>query len=90
MRTKQGNGHKVDLQKLLEDLRVVVKDGEQLLKASVTTVKDKALVGARTTDLAIRRSPYQTLGIAFGLGLIVGMIATGVFSGNVSEAEDEF
>lgn len=90
MRTKQGNGHKANLQQLVEDLKVVVKDSEELLKAGVTTVKDKAVAGARSTDIAIRKSPYQTIVIVFGLGLIIGMVATGLFSGSGSEEGDEF
>ena len=74
----------------MEDLKVVVEDGEQLLKAGVTTVKNKAVAGARTADLVIRKSPYQTVAIVFGLGLIIGMVATGLFSGRASEKEDEW
>jgi ElaB/YqjD/DUF883 family membrane-anchored ribosome-binding protein len=51
-------------------------------------MKEKALAGARTTDRAIRQSPYQTIGIVFGLGLVVGLLASGLFSGG-SEIEEE-
>jgi ElaB/YqjD/DUF883 family membrane-anchored ribosome-binding protein len=32
--------------------------------------------GARATDRMIRENPYQALGIAFGLGLLVGVVAS--------------
>ena len=79
MRTKTGNGHKVDLERLLEDLKTVVRDGEQLLKAGVSTVKERALMGARTTDQTVREHPYQTVGIVFGLGILAGLIAISLF-----------
>lgn len=38
-------------------------------------VRDKALDGARVTDQAVRDHPYQVLGIAFGVGALVGFLA---------------
>jgi ElaB/YqjD/DUF883 family membrane-anchored ribosome-binding protein len=88
MRQKTGNGHNVDLETFLEDIKTVVHDGQELLKAGAGGVKEKALAGARTTDRAIRQSPYQTIGIIFGVGLVIGLVASGLFSGG-SEAEEE-
>jgi ElaB/YqjD/DUF883 family membrane-anchored ribosome-binding protein len=88
MRQKTGNGHNVDLETFLDDIKTVVQDGQELLKASAGGMKEKALAGARTTDRAIRQSPYQTIGIVFGLGLVVGLLASGLFSGG-SEIEEE-
>jgi ElaB/YqjD/DUF883 family membrane-anchored ribosome-binding protein len=88
MRQKTGNGHNVDLETFLDDIKTVVQDGQELLKASAGDMKEKALAGARTTDRAIRQSPYQTIGIVFGLGLVVGLLASGLFSGG-SEIEEE-
>jgi len=88
MRNKTGNGHNVDLDTFLDDIKAVVRDGQELLKAGAGQVKEKAIAGARTTDQAIRKSPYQTLGIVFGVGLIVGLLAAGAFSSG-SEEENE-
>ena len=48
-------------------------------------VKEKAIAGARTTDRAIRKNPYQTLGIVLGVGVIVGLLASGIFGGSSEE-----
>ncbi len=37
-------------------------------------VQEKTMAGARATDRAIRDYPYASLGVAFGLGLIIGVI----------------
>jgi ElaB/YqjD/DUF883 family membrane-anchored ribosome-binding protein len=38
-------------------------------------VRDKAVAGAQAADEAVRAHPYQAIGIAFGLGAIVGYLA---------------
>ena len=37
-------------------------------------IKQQALAGVRATDRIIRQYPYQSLGIVFGLGIIVGAV----------------
>ena len=89
MRHKTGNGHNVNvsLDTFLDDIKTVVRDGQELLKAGAGEVKKKAIYGARTTDQAIRKNPYQTIGIFFGMGVIVGLLASGMLSGGSEEAE---
>lgn len=82
---KTGNGHNVDIETFLEDIKTVVRDGQELLKVGAGQVREKAAYGARETDRAIRRSPYQTLGIIFGVGLVVGLLASGILGGSVEE-----
>jgi ElaB/YqjD/DUF883 family membrane-anchored ribosome-binding protein len=79
MRTKSGNGHKVDLEQLMEDLKTVVRDGEELLKAGVSTVKAHAITSARSTDRVVREHPYQTVALVFGLGVMLGLLAFGLY-----------
>src|ERR1043165_5642199 len=87
--------------KLVDDLRVLISDGESMLKslagdmseqaksarvalnrqletARVTCqqLQDKTLQQARKADQAIRTHPYHSVGVAFGLGIAVGVIAT--------------
>ena len=82
---KSGNGHNVDLEQFLADIKTVVRDGEELLKAGVSEVKQRALTGAKTTGVAVREHPYKTLGTVFGLGVLVGLLAVGLFSGEEEE-----
>lgn len=91
MRTKTGNGHTVNIDRFLDDLRVMVKDGEELLKVGVSTAKERALAGAKSTDKAVRKHPYETIGIVFGLGVLIGLISSGAFGrsrGNRDYQED--
>ncbi len=88
-------------EKLVADLKRIVRDSEDLLSATTGTVgekaqevrerlsetvesarracsklEEKAVEGAKATDKVIRDHPYQSLGIAFGVGLLVGVLVT--------------
>jgi len=43
-------------------------------KSSFHTLESKALASMRATDRMIRDHPYQSLGIALGAGLLVGIL----------------
>ena len=45
-------------------------------KSTYQSLQEKALAGAKKTDTLIRENPYQSLGLAFGLGLLVGFLVT--------------
>ena len=89
------------MEKLLEDLKEVVRDGEDLLRAGADEIgaqgaaareklaaalemaketrrrlQERTVEGAKAADRYIRRNPYQTIGIAFGAGLLIGLFAT--------------
>ena len=36
--------------------------------------RDKAVKGAKATDAAVREHPYQAIGIAFGVGALLGYL----------------
>ncbi len=80
MEKKAGNGPNVDVDRFVEDLKAVVRDGQALLRAGVGTVKEQMQVGAETTGRLVRERPYYTLGMVFGAGVIVGLLASGMFS----------
>jgi ElaB/YqjD/DUF883 family membrane-anchored ribosome-binding protein len=86
-------------EQLLEDLREVVQDGEELLRAGANELNERGsmarerlsaaldraketgrklqkqtIAGAKATDRAIRSNPYQSIGIAFGVGVLLGAI----------------
>jgi ElaB/YqjD/DUF883 family membrane-anchored ribosome-binding protein len=82
MRTKAGNGTSVgsdvDADRLMEDIKTVVRDGQELLKARYDDVREKALARTRITDRKVRQNPYQSLGIVFAAGLLLGVLACGM------------
>ena len=48
------------------------------LTAALTNAKQKiqeqTTAGARATDRAIREHPYESIGIAFGIGVLIGVL----------------
>src|SRR5882762_194723 len=90
---------RVTRQKLMQDLKVVVRDAEELMKATASDLGEKArearvklaatleyakanckkleektIATAKAADRVIRDHPYQSLGIAFGAGLLIGVL----------------
>lgn len=92
-------------ERVLDDLRVLVRDAENLLKATAGEVGEKgkelrarlasalerakatcselqaqtlasARAAARRADVVIRHHPYESIGVAFGLGLLIGVLVT--------------
>ena len=37
-------------------------------------VREKAVEGAKAADTAVREHPYQAIGIAFGVGVLIGVL----------------
>ena len=86
-------------ERLVEDLRSLVRDAEELLKSGAEEVGGKAaelrarlqtsldkakdtcrkleghaLEGAKAADRVIRGHPYESIGIAFGVGVLLGVL----------------
>ncbi|HXZ53309.1 MAG TPA: DUF883 family protein [Burkholderiales bacterium] len=93
----------VTVDKLMDDLRVVVGDAEELLKATAGQANDKvaavraraqasvdqakvrmAALGdqvtlqsrqtAKVTDEYVHQNPWQSIGVAAGVGLVLGIL----------------
>jgi ElaB/YqjD/DUF883 family membrane-anchored ribosome-binding protein len=87
--------------KLVTDLKRVVRHSEDLLQTTSDTVgektheirkrlndaleetkdtcrklEDKTIEGAKAAHKTIREHPYQSIGLAFGIGLLVGALVT--------------
>jgi ElaB/YqjD/DUF883 family membrane-anchored ribosome-binding protein len=100
MQTKSAEEIEVSIDKLLQDLKAVIRDGEELLRAGARDLSERggaardrfaaalevakdtqrrlqsgALAGAKTADRLIRDNPYESFGIAFGLGMLMGLLA---------------
>ena len=45
------------------------------MKAMLQKAEEKAVERAKAADRIVRDHPYQTIGLAFGLGLLIGVLA---------------
>jgi ElaB/YqjD/DUF883 family membrane-anchored ribosome-binding protein len=100
METRSAEDIEASTEKLMHDLKAVIKDGEQLLKAGARELgergvaarerlgaalevakdtqrrlQERAISTAKATNLMIREHPYESLGIAFGIGVLLGVLA---------------
>ena len=70
---------KTDIRAKLEGAIEKTKEACERLTAALerswSRVQEKAAQSAKATDECIREHPYQAIGIAFGLGLLVGALA---------------
>jgi ElaB/YqjD/DUF883 family membrane-anchored ribosome-binding protein len=102
-RAREPNMEQVTTAKLMDDLRTVVRDTEDLIKATATQTGERAeearrraaaaLERARTrlqeaqasaaelgdeaikaTEHYVKENPWQALGIAAGVGLVLGVL----------------
>jgi ElaB/YqjD/DUF883 family membrane-anchored ribosome-binding protein len=76
---KTGNGQNIDVEQFLEDLKTVVRDGQELLKSGFTDVKERTLGGVETASEFAHESPYKAIGIGFAVGLLAGLGAAALF-----------
>jgi ElaB/YqjD/DUF883 family membrane-anchored ribosome-binding protein len=99
METRSTGEIEESTERLLQDLRAVVHDGEELLKAGANELsergtaardrlmaalevaketrrklEERAVASAKATDRIIRQHPYESIGVAFGVGLLVGVL----------------
>jgi len=99
METRSAEDIEESTERLLQDLRAVVRDGEELLKAGAQELGERGVVarerlaaalesakatgrkleeraraGARAADVLIRENPYPSVGLALGVGLVLGVL----------------
>ena len=48
----------------------------EVAKETQRRLQQKAMDGARAADTFIRNKPYQAIGIAFGVGILLGLVAS--------------
>lgn len=58
----------------LEDAKKRIGELEVSVVETAGVVRDKALEGAKKTDHLVRSHPYESIGIAFGVGLLIGVL----------------
>ncbi len=58
------------------EMRERLSEAMDSAKRTVQRLEEKAIEGAKTADRTIREHPYQSIGVAFGLGLLIGVLVT--------------
>jgi ElaB/YqjD/DUF883 family membrane-anchored ribosome-binding protein len=56
------------------ELRAKLDAAVEKAKAVCERLQEKTAAAAKTTDKAVREHPYQAVGIAFGLGMLIGVL----------------
>jgi len=95
----ENTSNEITTEKLQQDLKTLVRDAEDLLKAGAGELSDKgkearakltsaiesarqtcnrleerAVVSAHAADRCIRDHPYESIGVAFGIGVLLGVL----------------
>ncbi len=65
-----GTGHKTNG----EELRTKIQHALERAKVLCQRLQEKTVTTAKAADKTVRAHPYQTIGIAFGVGLLVGLL----------------
>jgi|SwirhirootsSR3_FD_contig_31_26206218_length_322_multi_3_in_0_out_0_1 ElaB/YqjD/DUF883 family membrane-anchored ribosome-binding protein len=75
-------GHGIrDMDQLTNEAETLTARGKEAanrlagaLDSARTRVQESTVASAKATDRAIREYPYQSLGIAFGVGVLLGVL----------------
>ncbi len=63
-----------DLGEKTKAARARLSEALEAAKVTYHRLQDKAVEKAKATDKVIREHPYQSIGVAFGVGLVVGLL----------------
>jgi len=63
-----------DLSEKAREARTKVTAALSKVRGSLHGLEQKAAAGAKAADQMIRRHPYESLGVAFGLGVLIGVL----------------
>ncbi|HEX9045486.1 MAG TPA: DUF883 family protein [Verrucomicrobiae bacterium] len=58
----------------MHELRARLASTLESAKATCHRLEEKAVAGAKAADKTIREHPYESMGVAFGVGLLVGVL----------------
>ncbi len=58
----------------MSEVRARLASALESAKATCHRLEDKARAGAKAADHAIREHPYESIGVAFGMGLLIGVL----------------
>jgi len=57
-----------------QEVRARLNAALESAKASCRRLEEKAIESAKATDKVIREHPYQSIGVGFGIGLLIGVL----------------
>jgi ElaB/YqjD/DUF883 family membrane-anchored ribosome-binding protein len=60
--------------KLIQDVRTLVRDAEEVMWDGCRVIGQQTVVAAQQADEAIRQFPTASVGLAFGIGLLLGLL----------------
>ncbi len=69
-----GNSVKEHSAEAVESLRARFEAAQERLSTAYAGARKKVVAGARYADETIRENPYQSIAIAAGVGLIIGLL----------------
>lgn len=58
----------------MADLRARLATTLESAKATYRRLEGKTIAGAKVADKTIREHPYESIGVAFGVGLLIGVL----------------
>ena len=56
-------------------LRAKLESAVEKAKALYERLQEKSVAAAKAADQTVREHPYQAIGVAFGIGLLIGVLA---------------
>ena len=58
------------------DLRAKLETATEKAKEVCQRLQDESVAAAKAADKAVREHPYQAIGVAFGVGVLIGVLAS--------------
>ena len=58
------------------ELRAKLEAATEKAKEVCKRLQDETVAAAKATDKAVREHPYQAIGIAFGVGVLIGVVVS--------------
>jgi len=60
----------------VSELRARLNASLESAKATYRRIEERTIAGAKVADKTIREHPYETAGVAFGIGLLIGVLVS--------------
>lgn len=60
----------------VSELRARLNASLESAKATYRRIEERTIAGAKAADKTIREHPYETAGVAFGVGLLIGVLVS--------------